>query len=127
MMKNHEQSVEINHNPNWPYIPDHSYRIMIIGGSGSGKTNVLLNLIKHQRPDIGKVYLNVKDPFESKYQLLINEREKVGIEILKNPKSFIDYSQTIDGIYGNLEDYHLTSKRRVLIVFDDMITDMESN
>ena len=118
----------MNNHPNWPYIPDHSYRIMIIGGSGSGKTNVLLNLIKHQRPDIGKIYLNVKDPFESKYQLLINEREKVGIEIVKNPKSYIDYySQTIDGIYGNLEDYHLTNKRRVLIVFDDMITDMESN
>ena len=47
MMKNYDQSVEINHNRNCPYIPDHSYRILIIGGSGSGKTNVLLNLIKH--------------------------------------------------------------------------------
>ena len=46
MMKNYDQSIEINHNPNWPYIPDHPHRILIIGGSGSGKTNVLLNLIK---------------------------------------------------------------------------------
>ena len=46
-MKNYDQSVEISHNPNWPYIPDHPYRILNIGGSGSGKTNVLLNLIKH--------------------------------------------------------------------------------
>ena len=58
----------MNHNLNWPYIPDHPYRILIIGGSGSGKTNVLLNLIKNQRPDIDKIYLYVKDPFELKYQ-----------------------------------------------------------
>ena len=80
MMKNFDQSVEINYNPSWPYIPDHPYRILIIGGFGSRKTNVLLNLIKHQRPDIDHIYLYVKDPFESKYQLLIHEREKVGIE-----------------------------------------------
>ena len=65
-MKNYDESVEINHNPNGPYIPDHLYRILIIGGSGSAKTNVLLDLIKHQRPDIDKIYLNVKDPVESK-------------------------------------------------------------
>ena len=47
-VKNYGLSVEINHNPNWAYVPDHPYRISIIGGSGSGKTNVLLNLIKHQ-------------------------------------------------------------------------------
>ena len=57
MMKNYDQSVEINHNPNWPYILDHPYRIFIIGGSGSGKTNVLLNLIKNQQPYIDKIYL----------------------------------------------------------------------
>ena len=48
------------HNKNWPYIPDHPYRILIIGGSGSGKTNVLLNLIDNQ-PDIDKIYLYAKD------------------------------------------------------------------
>ena len=91
-MKNYDQLVEINHNPNWSNIPDHLYRILIIGGSGSGKTNVLLNVIKHQRPDIDKIYLYVKNPFESKYQLFINGREKVGNENLKNTKGFIDYS-----------------------------------
>ena len=54
MIKNYDQSVEINHVSNWPYIPDHPYRILIVGGSGSGKTNVLLNLIKNQRPYIDK-------------------------------------------------------------------------
>ena len=88
---------------------------------------MLLNLIKHQRPDIDKVYLYVKDPFESKYQLRINGREKVVVENLKTPKAFIDYSQTIGDVYENLEDYNPTIKRRVFIVFDDMIADMESN
>ena len=117
MIKNYDESVEINHNPNWSYIPDHLYRILIIDRSGSGKTNVLLNLIKHQRPDIDKIYLHVKFPLESKYQLLINGREKVGIENLKNPKAFIDYLQTTDHVYENLEDYNPKRKRRVLIVF----------
>ena len=74
-MKNYDESVEINHNPNCPFIPDHPYRILIIGGSGSEKTNVLLNLIKSQQSDVDKIYLPVKDPFQSKYQLFINERE----------------------------------------------------
>ena len=67
MMKNYNQLVEINHNPNLLYIPDHLYRILIIGSSGSGKTNMLLNLLKNQRPDIEKTYLFVKDTFELKY------------------------------------------------------------
>ena len=89
-MKNFKEWVEINHNPNWPYIIDHSSRMLTIGGSGSGKTNVLLNWIKHQRPDVYKIYLYVKDPFKTQYQLLINGREKVGAENLKNLKSLID-------------------------------------
>ena len=68
MMKNYDESVEINHNTNWPYIPNHPYRILIVDGSGSGKTNVLLNFLKHQQPDIDKIYLYVKAPSESKYQ-----------------------------------------------------------
>ena len=51
-----------------------------------------MNLTKHQQPDIYKIYFYVKDPFESKYQLLINGREKVGIRTPKNQKAFIDYS-----------------------------------
>ena len=61
---------------------DHPYRILIIGGSGSGKTNMLLNSIKNERPDIENNFLNVKDSFESKYELLMNWKEKVGIKQL---------------------------------------------
>ena len=68
-------------NLNWPYIPDHPYRILIIGGSGAGKTNALLNLINNQQ-DIHKIYLYAKDPYEDKYQYLINKRESVGLNIL---------------------------------------------
>ena len=93
MMENYNKWVEIKHNPNCLYIPDHPYTFLIIGGSRSGKTNVLLNLINHQQPIIDKIYLHVKDPFEWKYQLLINARENVGIENLKNSKTFIDYSR----------------------------------
>ena len=64
------------HNPKWPYILDHPYQILIIGGSGSEKTNVLLNVINNQ-PDTDKIYLYVKDPYEAKYQYLIEKREKV--------------------------------------------------
>ena len=63
-MKNYHQSVEINHNLNWTFVPDHPYRIGFIAGSGSGKAKMLLNLMKHQRPDIDKIYLYVKDPLE---------------------------------------------------------------
>ena len=113
MMKNYDESVKMNYNPNWLYIPDHSQRILIIGGSGSGKTNVSLNLVKHKRPEIDKIYLYVKDPFKSKYQFLISKREKVEIKELKNQGAFIDYSQTIGDIYENLEDYNSTKKRKV--------------
>ena len=61
---------------------DHPYRILIIGGSGSGKTNMLLNSIKNERPDIENNFLNVKDSFESNYELLMNWKEKVGIKQL---------------------------------------------
>ena len=88
---------------------------------------MLLSLIKHQQPDIDKIDLHVKDPMESKNQLLINEREKVGINKLKNPKAFIVYSQTIDDVYENLEDYNPTKERKVLTVFDDKIADIEAN
>ena len=78
------------HNKNWPYTPDHPYRILIIGGSGSGKTNVLLNLIE-RKPDIDQIYLYAKDPYEAKYQYLINKREGVGINHFKDLKDFIEY------------------------------------
>ena len=73
-MKNYEKLLELNHNPNQSYIPDHPSRILIVGGSGSGKTNVLRNFNTNQQPDIDKIQLYAKDPFESKYQLFISGR-----------------------------------------------------
>ena len=81
----------IEHNSKWLYIPDHSYRILVIGGSGSGKTNALLNLINNQ-PDIDKIYLYAKDPYEAKYQYLINKCEKVGLDHFDDHKACIEYS-----------------------------------
>ena len=86
------------HNPNWPEIPDHPYRILIVGGSGSGKTNALLNLINHE-PDIDKNYLYAKDPYKAKYQLLINKRESTDLNCLNDSKPFIEYSVDVDDIY----------------------------
>ena len=116
----------IEHNSKWPYIPDHPYIILIIGGSESGKTNALLNLINNQ-PDIDKIYLYAKDPYEKKYQYLINKRENVGLNHLKDPKAFIEYSIDMQDVYKNIEDYNPIKKRKVLIIFDDMIADMISN
>ena len=76
MMKNCDQSVEINHNPNWPYISDHPYRILIIGGSVSDKTNVSLNLTKNKLRDIDKIYLYNKDPFDQIINYLLLEERK---------------------------------------------------
>ena len=116
----------IQHNSKWPYIPDHPYRILIIGGSGSGKTNTLLNLINNQ-PDIDKINLYAKDPHEVKYQFLINKREKLGLDHFDDPKDFMEYSNDMQDVYKNIDDYNLRKKRKVLIVFDDMIADMINN
>ena len=77
------------HNSKCPYIPDHTCRILIIGGSGSGKTNALLNLINNQS-DIDKIYLYTKDPYEAKYQFLINKRESTGLKHFNDQKAFIE-------------------------------------
>ena len=114
------------HNPNWPYILDHPYRILIIGGSGTGKTNALLNLINNQQ-DIDKIYLYAKDSYEGKYQYLINERESVGLKHFNDPKAFIEYSNDMRDIYKNIDSYNLNKENKILIVFDDMIADMISN
>ena len=114
------------HNKNSPYTPDHPYRILIIGGSGSGKTNVLLNLIDNQ-PEIDKIYLYVKDLYEAKYQYLINIREKVGIDHFDDPKAFIEYSNDMHDVYKNIGEYNIDKERKMLIVFDDMIADIINN
>ena len=114
------------HNKNWPYIPDHPYRILIIGGSGSGKTNLLLNLIENQ-PDIDKIYLYAKDPYESKYQCLINKREGVGTNHFNDPKAFVEYPSNMHDVYKGIDDYNPDKEKKILIVFDDMIADMINN
>ena len=116
----------IEHNPKWSYIPDHPYRILTIGSSGSGKTSALLNLINNQ-PDIDKIYLYAKDPYEKKYQYLINKREEVGLDHFNHPKTFIEYSNDMRDVYKNIEDYNLGREHKILIVFDDMIADMINN
>ena len=114
------------HNKNWPYIPDHPYKILIIQGSGSGKTNALLNLIGNQ-PDIDKIYLYAKDPYEAKYQYLINKREGVGINHFKDLKAFIEYSNDMNNVYRNVNYYNPDKEKKILIVLDDMIADMIQN
>ena len=110
------------HNPNWLYIPDNPYIILIVGSSGSRKTNALLNLINGQ-PDIDKIYLYAKDPYEGKYQYSINKREKVGLNHFNDPKPFMEYSNDMQDVNKSIAD----KKRKVVIVFDDMIADMINN
>ena len=114
------------HNKNWPYITDHPYRILIIGGSGSGKTNLLLNLIEDQ-PDIDKIYLYAIDLYELKYQYLINKTESVGINHFNDPKAFLDYLNDMYDIYKNTDDYNPDKENKILIVFNDMIADVIHN
>ena len=111
----------IEHNSKWPYIPDHPYRILIIGGSGSGKTNALLNLMNNQL-DIDKNLSLCK-----RSQYLINKREKVGLNHFNDPKAFMEYSNDMQDVYKNIEDYNPIKKRKVPIIFDDMIADMINN
>ena len=117
---------KLKHNPDWPYIPDHPYRILIIEGSGSGKTSTLLSLINNQ-PDIDKIYLYAKDLYEPKYQFLINKRESIGLKHFNDPKAFIEYSNDMHDVYKNIDDYNPDKENKILIVFDDMIADMINN
>ena len=114
------------HNEKWPYIPDNPYRILIIGGSGSGKTNALINLINEQN-DIDKIYLYARDLNEPKYKILIKKRKDAGIKHLNDPNAFIECSNTMDDVYENINDYNPIRKRKKLIVFDDMIADIMTN
>ena len=114
------------HNNNWPYIPDHPYIILIIGGSGSRKTNAIINLINEWN-DNDKIHLYARDLSEPKYEYLIKKREDVGIKHLNNPNAFIEFSNTMDDVYDNIKDYNSNRRRKILIVFDDMIADIMTN
>ena len=97
-----------------------------IGGSVSGKTNALLNLI-HNQQDIDKIYLYANDPYEDKFQLLINKRESTGFKHFNDPKAFIEYSNDMSDVYKNINNYNPDKDNKILIVFDDIIADMIKN
>ena len=101
---------------NWPF------RMLIIGPSGSGKTNTLLHLINNLHP-IDKIYLYAKDIHEPKYEYLIKKREQAGIKNLSHPQAFLEYSDDMN----NINNYNKNRDKKVLIVFDDMIADIECN
>ena len=98
---NYANENKTQHNVKWPYIPDHPYRTLIIGDSGSGKANALLNVINSQ-PDIDKIYYD-------------------------DPKAFTEYSNDMQDVYKNIDEYNIDKERKILIVFDDMIADMINN
>ena len=114
------------HNEKWPYVPDHPYRILIIGGFGSGKTNTLLNLINGKK-DIDKIYWYAKDLSEPKYEYFIKNRENAGIKHLNDSNVFIECSNTMNKVYKNIDDYNLNRRRKILLVFDDIIADIMTN
>ena len=105
---------------------DWPFRMLIIGPSGSGETNVLLHLINNLNP-IDKIYLYAKDIHEPKYKYLINKREQAGIKNLSDPRAFIEYSDDVDDVLDDINNYNKNRDKKVLIVFDDMIGDIEYN
>ena len=102
--------------------------MLITGGSGSKKTNVLLNLIKEQDSDslIYKIHLYAEDLNERNYQFLIKKHEDVGIKCLNDSKAFIEYSQCLDDVYNSINDYD-NQEKKIVIVFDDVIVDIMTN
>ena len=110
------------------YKKEWPYRMLIIGPSGSGKTNALLILIQQDNGNfIDKIYLYAKDFDEPKYQFLIKKSENVGIKNLNDPSAIIEYSNIMDDVYNNIDDYNTKRKRKILIVFDDMVADFMTN
>ena len=109
-----------NEDEDWPF------RMLIIGPSGSGKTNTLLHLINNLHP-IDKIYLYAKDLAEPKYEYFINRRGQAGIKNLNDPHAFIEYSDDMNDVYADISNYNKKRENKVLIVFDDMIADIEYN
>ena len=107
-------------NNDWPF------RMSITGPSGSGKTNTLLHLINNLHPT-DKIYLYAKDLHEPKYEYLINKREQAGIKNLNDPHAFIECSDDMNDVLDDINNYNKNRDKKVLIVFDDMIADIEYN
>ena len=103
--------------------------MLIIGPSGSGKTNTLLHLIQklNNTNPIDKIYLYAKDLLEPKYEYLINNRKQAGIKYLNDPTAFIEYSNDMNDVFTNIDDYNKQRMRRILIIFDDMVADIMNN
>ena len=87
---------------------------------------MFLNLINNQS-DVDKMYLYAKDPYEGKYKFLINKRENIGLKHFNDPKTFVEYSNDMQDVYKNIEEYNVDKERKILIVFDGMIPDMINN
>ena len=120
-MFNLDNKTEKDNNKDWPF------RKLIVGPSGSGKTNYLLSSIQKDKNIIDKIYLYAKDLEEPKYQLLINETEKAGINFNNDSAAFIEYFNSMDDIFPQIEDYNKKRKRKILIIFDDMISHVMSD
>ena len=114
-------SITNENNKKWPFIPDHLYKILMIGGSKSGKINTLINLI-NEKNKIDKIYLHTKDLSEN--EILIKKHKNAGIKYYNDPNVFIECSGMMHDIYENIDDYNSNKKRKILIVFDDMIADI---
>ena len=91
------------HNLNWPYIPDHPFWILIVGGFGSRKTNALFNLINRQ-PDTDRIYLYAKVLYEAKYQFLIDKRESTRLNYFNDAKPFIGDSNDMRDVFKNIDE-----------------------
>ena len=118
---NFDNITEKDNNKDW------SNRKLVIGSSGSGKTNYLLNSIQRDKNIVDKVYLYAKDLEEPKYKLLIDKREKAGINFNNDPHAFIEYSNSMNDPLSDIEDYNKKRKRKILIFFDDMISHVMSD
>ena len=102
---------------------EHNLKWGQYGVQDLGKTDALLNSINNQ-PDIDKMYLYAKDPYEADYQLLINKRGSSGLQHFNDPKAFIEYSNDMKHVYKNIEEYNTDKESKILIAFDDIIADM---
>ena len=99
---------------------------MIIGGSGPRKANALINSVNEQ-DDIDKIYLHAKNLSEPTYETLIKNRQNEGIKHFNDPNAFIEWSNTMDYIYENINDYNPSRKRNIWVLFDDMTADIMTN
>ena len=106
-----------------------AFRMLITGPSGSGKTNTLLHLIQNlnKTTTVDKIYLYIKNLSEPKYEFLINNRKNAGIKHFNDPTAFIECSNDMNDVFTNIDDYNKHRKRKVLIIFDDMVAEIMSS